>query len=150
MGLTQPVRETSKSAALAGHDFSIERLDKGLNGQWLSPARKARRGLSPGHSAQARAITGGSMARSIILLALLLASAAATPALAQQQQQPSFPLPPFLTPRGTPEDQRACRPDAQRLCKEVIGDDDAVLRCFQANRPKLSQACAAVLVKYGK
>jgi hypothetical protein len=89
------------------------------------------------------------MARSIILLALLMASAA-TPSLAQQQEQTKIPLPPFLTPRGTPEDQRACRPDAQRLCKDVIGDDDAVLRCFQANRPKLSQACAAVLVKYGK
>ena len=92
------------------------------------------------------------MARSIILLALLLASAA-TPSFAQQQppqEQTRIPLPPFLTPRGTPEDQRACRPDAQRLCKDVIGDDDAVLRCFQAHRPKLSQACAAVLVKYGK
>ena len=86
------------------------------------------------------------MARSIFLLALVFASAA-TPSLAQN---PPIPLPPFLTPRGTPEDQRACRPDAQRLCKEVIGDDDAVLRCFQANRPKLSAACAAVLVKYGK
>jgi hypothetical protein len=87
------------------------------------------------------------MARSIFLLAIVLASTA-TPSLAQQQ--PSFPLPPFLTPRGTPEDQRACRPDAQRLCKDLVGDDDAVLRCFQANRPKLSPACAAVLVKYGK
>jgi hypothetical protein len=86
------------------------------------------------------------MARSIFLLAILMASVV-TPSVAQQQ---SFPLPPFLTPRGTPEDQRACRPDAARLCKEVIGDDDAVLRCFQANRPKLSQACEAVLVKYGK
>lgn len=85
------------------------------------------------------------MARSIFLLALVFASTA-TPTLAQQ----SFPLPPFLTPRGTPEDQRACRPDAQRLCKEVIGNDDAVLRCFQANRPKLSAPCEAVLVKYGK
>jgi hypothetical protein len=86
------------------------------------------------------------MARSIFLFAILLASIA-TPSVAQQQ---SFPLPPFLTPRGTPEDQRACRPDAARLCKELIGDDDAVLRCFQANRPKLSPACAAVLVKYGR
>ena len=86
------------------------------------------------------------MARSIFLLALVIASTA-TPSLAQN---PPIPLPPFLTPRGTPEDQRACRPDAQRLCKEVIGNDDAVLRCFQANRPKLSAPCEAVLVKYGK
>ena len=92
------------------------------------------------------------MARSLFLLAVLMASAA-TPGLAQEQQQqpqPSFPLPPFLTPRGTPEDQRACRPDAQKLCKDAIGDDDAVLRCFQANRARLSPACAAVLIKYGK
>jgi len=93
------------------------------------------------------------MARSLLLLAVLMASTV-VPSLAQQepqpQQQQSFPLPPFLTPRGTPEDQRACRPDAQKFCKDVIGDDDAVLRCFQANRPRLSPACAAVLIKYGK
>ena len=70
------------------------------------------------------------MARSLFLLAILMASSA-TPIQAQQQ---SFPLPPFLTPRGTPEDQRACRPDAVKLCKDVMGNDDAVLRCFQANR----------------
>ena len=56
----------------------------------------------------------------------------------------------FLTPRGTPEDQRNCRPDAVRLCKDHMGDDDATLRCFQANRAKLSAACAGVLEKYGR
>ena len=86
------------------------------------------------------------MARSLFLLAILMTSAA-TPSQAQNQ---SFPLPPFLTPRGTPEDQRACRPDALRLCKDLMGNDDAVLRCFQANRPQLSEPCAAVLVKYGR
>jgi hypothetical protein len=86
------------------------------------------------------------MARSLFLLAILMGSAA-TPSLAQNQ---SFPLPPFLTPRGTPEDQRACRPDALRLCKDLMGNDDAVLRCFQANRPQLTPPCAAVLEKYGR
>ena len=86
------------------------------------------------------------MTRSLFLLAILLASAV-TPAKAQQ---PSFPLPPFLTPRGTPEDQRNCRPDAVKLCKDLMGNDDAVLRCFQANRAKLSPACAGVLEKYGR
>jgi hypothetical protein len=86
------------------------------------------------------------MARSLFLLAILMASTA-TPIQAQQQ---SFPLPPFLTPRGTPEDQRACRPDAVRLCKEVMDNDDQVLRCFQARRQQLSPACEAVLVKYGR
>ena len=88
------------------------------------------------------------MARSLLLLAILMASAAApAPALAQN---PPIPLPPFLTPRGTPEDQRACRPDAVRLCKDLIDNDDQVLRCFQARRQLLSPACEAVLVKYGR
>jgi hypothetical protein len=87
------------------------------------------------------------MTRSLFLLAILLASAV-TPAAAQQQ--PSFPLPPFLTPRGTPEDQRNCRPDAIRLCKDAIDNDDATLRCFQARRRELSPPCLAVLEKYGR
>lgn len=86
------------------------------------------------------------MVRSLFLLAILMA-ASASPA---QAQNPPIPLPPFLTPRGTPEDQRACRPDAVRLCREVIDNDDAVLRCFQARRPQLSPPCAAVLTKYGR
>lgn len=86
------------------------------------------------------------MVRSLVLLALLTA---ASPASAQTQN-PQIPLPPFLTPRGTPEDQRACRPDAVRLCRDVIDNDDAVLRCFQAQRARLSPACAAVLTKYGR
>ena len=86
------------------------------------------------------------MVRSLFLLALLMAASAAP---AQAQNAP-MPLPPFLTPRGTPEDQRACRPDAVRLCKEVIDNDDQVLRCFQTRRQLLSPACEAVLVKYGR
>jgi len=91
------------------------------------------------------------MTRSLVLLAILMVSAA-TPSLAQLpgSTNPPIPLPPFLTPRGTPEDQRACRPDAVRLCKEIIDQDDAVLRCFQANRRQLSPPCLAVLEKYGR
>jgi hypothetical protein len=91
------------------------------------------------------------MARSLVLLALLMVSWM-TPSQAQfpGSTNPPIPLPPFLTPRGTPEDQRACRPDAVRLCKEVIDNDDATLRCFQARRQLLSPACLAVLEKYGK
>ena len=86
------------------------------------------------------------MVRSLFLLAFLMVASAAP---AQAQNAP-IPLPPFLTPRGTPEDQRNCRPDAVRLCKDHMGDDDATLRCFQANRAKLSDACAGVLEKYGR
>ena len=88
------------------------------------------------------------MTRSLFLLAILLASAAAP--VRAQQQQPSFPLPPFLTPRGTPEDQRNCRADAVKFCKDYIDNDDAVLRCFQTNRAKLTPACQGVLEKYGR
>ena len=86
------------------------------------------------------------MARSLFLLAILM-TAAVAPA---QAQNPPIPLPPFFTPRGTPEDQRACRPDAVRLCKDVMENDDAVLRCCQQRRQMLSPACEAVLVKYGR
>ena len=91
------------------------------------------------------------MARSLVLLAILLASSV-TPSHAQLpgSTNPPLPLPPFLTPRGTPEDQRNCRPDAARLCKDYIGNDDAVLRCFQARRAELSPACRGVLEKYGR
>ncbi len=87
------------------------------------------------------------MARSLLLLAILMVSSI-SPSLAQQN--PPFPLPPFLTPRGTPEDQRNCREDAVKLCKEVAGNDDEVLRCFQANRVRLSPGCRGVLEKYGR
>ena len=86
------------------------------------------------------------MTRTYLLLALALTGMIA-PARAQQ---PSFPLPPFLTPRGTPEDQRNCRADAVKFCKDYIDNDDAVLRCFQANRASLTPACRGVLEKYGR
>ena len=91
------------------------------------------------------------MARPLVLLAILM-TAWATPSQAQLpgSTNPPIPLPPFLTPRGTPEDQRNCRPDAARLCQEVINNDDAVLRCFQARRRELSRPCLAVLEKYGR
>ena len=88
------------------------------------------------------------MARSLFLLAILLASSAA-PSPVQAQNTP-IPLPPFLTPRGTPEDQRNCRPDAVKLCKDYMGNDDQTLKCFQSNRHLLSPACRGVLEKYGR
>jgi hypothetical protein len=69
-------------------------------------------------------------------------------ATASVAQRPLIPTP-FDT-RGTPEDQAACRPDARKLCREHVGNDMAVLACFQQNRTKLSEPCAAVLRKYGK
>jgi hypothetical protein len=59
---------------------------------------------------------------------------------------------PFLDMRGTPEDQRACSPDAVRLCRHLLDRNDSmvVLQCFLANRTKLSAPCRAVLVKYNQ
>jgi len=87
------------------------------------------------------------MFRSLMLSVALLSSVAAAtaPAFAQSQGFPS----PFDT-RGTPEDEKACRGDAVKLCRDVLGNDMAVLACFQRQRQKLSRACNAVLVKYGQ
>jgi hypothetical protein len=47
---------------------------------------------------------------------------------------------------GTPEEQKACNRDVQRLCRPVIDQGDfTILACLQQNRPKLSPACAQVL-----
>jgi hypothetical protein len=80
-----------------------------------------------------------------IVLVATLSVASATPVVAQKPLVPT----PFGS-RGTPEDQAACRPDARRLCREFVGNDMAVLSCFQQNRPKLSAACRAVLQRHGQ
>jgi hypothetical protein len=87
------------------------------------------------------------MIRSLALFVVALAASSS----AAQAQAP-FPFPPFLDMRGTPEDQRACRPDAVRLCRHLLEQNDSmiVLQCFLANRSKLSPPCRAVLVKYNQ
>ena len=82
-----------------------------------------------------------------LLLTLGLLAGAAVPALAQHPSAaPSAPG----GSRGTSEDERACRHDAVKFCKPVLGDDLAVLDCFQRNRRQLRPACEAVLRKYGQ
>ncbi|EJW12093.1 hypothetical protein A33M_2397 [Rhodovulum sp. PH10] len=63
--------------------------------------------------------------------------------------QPRFPSP-IPNSRGTADDQQACERDAKRLCKDYLGDDMAVLSCFQAKRSRLSPGCRGVLEKYGQ
>jgi hypothetical protein len=91
-----------------------------------------------------------SMIRSaaLILVGSLLSASAAF-----GQGPPPLPLPlPFPNFQGTPEEQRACRPDVVKMCKEVLGQNDntIVLRCLQANKVKLSTSCHAVLAHYGQ
>ena len=68
--------------------------------------------------------------------------------------QGPLPLPPLPFPnfQGTPEEQRACRPDVMKMCKEHLGQNDnmVVLRCLQAHKARLSTACHGVLAHYGQ
>jgi len=81
-----------------------------------------------------------------LVLAASLMSASASFA-----QGPPLPLP-FPNFQGTPEEQRACRPDAVKMCKEYLGQNDntVVLRCLQANKVRLSAPCHGVLAHYGQ
>jgi len=45
---------------------------------------------------------------------------------------------------GTPEQQRACRPDVLRYCRNVQGGDFAIADCLRANKQKLTAACRRV------
>ena len=75
------------------------------------------------------------MVRSVSLIfAVLLMSGAA---LAQTYPQ-----------QNTPED-RACRGDAHRFCKDDIPDQFKVGSCLQTNKDKLSRACKTMLEGHG-
>jgi hypothetical protein len=79
--------------------------------------------------------------------ALLLFAALLLPVAATAQIAP----PPGAGSRGTAAEQKACEPDARRLCRQAINMGDmAVLACFQQQRARLSRACAAVLRKHGQ
>lgn len=82
------------------------------------------------------------------LIAVLVTAPVLLASAAQAQPAP-FPSP-LPSTRGTDEDQKACRHDATTLCKPYLGDDMAVLSCFQSQRPKLSVSCRKVLEKYGQ
>jgi hypothetical protein len=75
------------------------------------------------------------MLRSVsLVLAVFLASSAA---MAQTYSQ-----------ENTPED-RACRGDARRLCKDDIPDQFKVGSCLQANKERFSRTCKTMLDSHG-
>jgi hypothetical protein len=43
--------------------------------------------------------------------------------------------------KATPEQRKACMPDAFRLCSKQIPDVNAVIACMAANKSQLSPAC---------
>ena len=67
------------------------------------------------------------------LLAVML-SLAVLPAAASAQEKHG----------GTPEQQRACRPDVVRHCRGVR-EDQAIYECLKANAHSLRPACREVI-----
>jgi hypothetical protein len=56
-----------------------------------------------------------------------------------------------LAHSGTEQDEKACAPDVQRLCRKLMDQGDfTILACLKENRPKLSAACRYVLVSHGQ
>jgi len=50
---------------------------------------------------------------------------------------------------GTPQEQAACRRDAQRFCRQQMSDDMAVQQCLQQHRTTLSKSCQKVFESHG-
>jgi len=44
---------------------------------------------------------------------------------------------------GTPEQRRACRSDAMRLCRQFVPNVQKITACMERNVRKLSPACRA-------
>jgi hypothetical protein len=70
------------------------------------------------------------------IFCLVVATAVSAPGYAQDSRTTDH--------KGTMEQQRACRPDALRLCRG-IHDDDAVHQCLRSNVAKLHSACREVI-----
>lgn len=96
------------------------------------------------------------MVRSVLVSVAILLALPTSAALAQpltspsQQASQGAPGSPFPSMQGTPEDQKACSPDAVKFCKDMIPDSFRVLSCLQNNRQKISTACQGTLAKYGQ
>lgn len=46
--------------------------------------------------------------------------------------------------RGTAAQRKACRPDVWRLCAAEVPNVNAITRCLERNKPRLSSDCQAV------
>jgi hypothetical protein len=68
------------------------------------------------------------------LVVVLTAVAAVGPAAAAEEKH-----------LGTPEQQRICRPDVLRLCRDTTGGDIAIANCLLDHKEKLTPACREVI-----
>ena len=77
--------------------------------------------------------------RNFLLALILLSIPASSSAIAEPARS------------GTPEEQKACNRDVQKLCRPVIDQGDfTILACLKENRPKLTASCRQVLVNHGQ
>jgi hypothetical protein len=53
------------------------------------------------------------------------------------------------THQGTQQEQSACSRDAQRFCRNDLGNDSAVQPCLQMQKDKLSAGCKKVFDSRG-
>lgn len=88
--------------------------------------------------------------KTIVAFAVVLL-ASATPSLAQYGG-PGYPSGGPGMSTGSPQEQDACRRDTRKFCRHIKAGsgNDAFLHCLQANRAKLTQACAEVLKMHGQ
>ncbi len=56
---------------------------------------------------------------------------------------------PLAMAQGTPQERQACTRDAQRFCRQDLGNEGAVQNCLQTNRARLSKACSRVFESHG-
>jgi hypothetical protein len=56
---------------------------------------------------------------------------------------------PAALAQGSPQERQACTRDAQRLCRQDLGNDGAVQSCLQMHRARLSGGCRKVFESHG-
>jgi hypothetical protein len=56
---------------------------------------------------------------------------------------------PAALAQGSPQERQACTRDAQRLCRQDLGNDGAVQSCLQMHRARLTVGCRKVFESHG-
>ena len=56
-----------------------------------------------------------------------------------------------LAHSGSEQDEKACTPDVERLCRKWMDQGDlTILACLKDNRTRLRPACRDVLISHGQ
>jgi hypothetical protein len=74
---------------------------------------------------------------------LLIALLAASSSLARAENNQQF------GPPHNAAEERACKGDAHRFCRDVLSDEFRVASCLQEYHDRISPACRAVLDGHG-